>query len=124
MVRLRVNESEADARVLEEFQFQYGTIESVASVVLSCHWAYFNSSMVRLRELFPFCRCIFLHYFNSSMVRLRVFLIGFLERIFFYFNSSMVRLRETLGFMKRNKICDFNSSMVRLRVDRRLIKNI
>src|SRR5690554_6847700 len=54
-----------------EFQFQYGTIESLNSIFSPDLLYCFNSSMVRLKEVYaPECALCVLS-FNSSMVRLK-----------------------------------------------------
>mgnify|MGYP006266851155 FL=1 len=96
MVRLRVTSQFDVSSVCKEFQFQYGTIESIRGRLCLVLMTNFNSSMVRLRE-------------------------GVLNNIFYPsqdFNSSMVRLRVGLSATSINTLSDFNSSMVRLREQR------
>ena len=71
MVRLKVS-GWCTMHLVSEFQFQYGAIESVEVLSPPLSLFDFNSSMVRLKEVFNKLFGFIVLNFNSSMVRLKV----------------------------------------------------
>ena len=71
MVRLKAFRRGLNSKNIMLFQFQYGAIEGQKEVEDKKKYLYFNSSMVRLKDLiWNFCYLASSN-FNSSMVRLK-----------------------------------------------------
>jgi len=72
MVRLKEITRISQNYKFERFQFQYGSIKSVAGLLLVAGLFGFNSNMVRLKAKMQQPGEKYLMSFNSNMVRLKV----------------------------------------------------
>ena len=117
MVRLKALRVDL-LRTFFKFQFHYGTIKRFTRLVLTTSLIYFNSTMVRLKDMYT-CTCVYVcgFNFNSTMVRLKVqrSLKNLQVRNLFQFHYGTIKSNGNPRIPLH--LTYFNSTMVRLKAN-------
>ncbi len=117
IVRLKDSQTKQNKYNCHKFQFYDSTIKSIESIG-SClnsilKFQFYDSTIKRPT---PKMWDYILHYFNSTIVRLKEIRKDEVLELLHNFNSTIVRLKEVESDKQQLTIKDFNSTIVRLKV--------